>query len=151
MVERADVSSSRLDNRGGWRRDPVTLVWLIGSVVALMAAGTVAGTLVGGMLATRRGRWLCALAGLWAGGGVGALLGAWHVVDRAAVHASRRAFNRLAFGLAAMALWPAVLIAPTRGIPFALAGAATTMLAGLTTLWLTGRFVAKRVVARRTG
>lgn len=134
---------------GSWRADPLVWVWLAATVAALIVAGGLAGVRAGAALPRQTELWPWALAGGWAGGGLGLLLGAWLVRDRGAENQSRRAFNRAGMALIAMSSWPSIIEVPARGVPLAVLGALATLVAGLAGLWIGGRLAAKRLATRR--
>lgn len=132
-----------------WRDDPVTKVWLAGTLAALAASGAIAGAIAGRLLAPGLSWWLWVLAGLWLGAALGAPLSAWLILDRRSDNASRRAFNRVALSVLGMAVWPSILAAPVHGVFVSLLGAAVTIAAGMISLWVAGRVVAKRLAVYR--
>lgn len=132
-----------------WRDDPVTKVWLAGTLAALTASGAIAGGIAGRLLAPGLSWWLWVLAGLWLGAALGAPLSGWLILDRGAANSSRRAFNRVAVTVLGMAIWPSILTAPAHGVVVALLGAAVTILAGMSSLWVAGRLIAKRLTVYR--
>lgn len=132
-----------------WRDDPVTQVWLAGTLAALLTSGAIAGGIAGRLLAAGLPWWLWVLAGLWLGAALGAPFSGWLILDRGSANPSRRAFNRVALGVLGMAVWPSVLVAPAHGIFVALLGAAVTILTGMSSLWIAGRLFAKRLAVHR--
>lgn len=132
-----------------WRDDPVTRVWLAGTFAALTASGAIAGGIAGRLVPAGLPWWLWVFAGLWLGAGLGTLLCGWLIFDRGSANPSRRAFNRVALGVLGMAVWPSILAAPAHGVFVALLGAAVTILAGMSSLWVAGRLVAKRLAVYR--